>query len=155
MVQVRPGRNRAPDVRLAPIVALDSIRVVARRTEYREFESRARAASMGRFLRADDIAQRRPLLTSDLVRQMPGLRIGRKGTSDLDVDVMSSRGEMDSLHNPAPCYANIVIDDVPHQKINWIDPGSIAAMEIYPGPAGAPVQYRSPCGTILIWTKRN
>jgi hypothetical protein len=49
---------------------------------------------------------------------------------------------------------NIVIDGVPHQGINWIDPHSIGAMEIYTGTSTAPVQYPSPCGTILIWTKR-
>jgi hypothetical protein len=83
---------------------------------------------------------------------MPGFIVVRPSTSDLDVNVVSSRGET-SLH-PVPCDANIIIDGVPHQKINWIDPGSIGAMEIYPGVKTGPVQYQSPCGTILIWTKR-
>jgi hypothetical protein len=151
-VNVQSGRNSAPDLRLTPIATLDSIRVVAQRSRYREFDSRAKAASFGHFLRAEDIARKHPLLTSDLVRQMPGFIVVRPSTSDLDVNVVSSRGET-SLH-PVPCDANIIIDGVPHQKINWIDPGSIGAMEIYPGVKTGPVQYQSPCGTILIWTKR-
>jgi hypothetical protein len=151
-VNVGPGRNTAPDLRLTPIATLDSIRIVAQRSRYREFDSRAKAASFGHFLRAEDIARKHPLLTSDLVRQMPGFIVVRPSTSDLDVNVVSSRGET-SLH-PVPCDANIIIDGVPHQKINWIDPGSIGAMEIYPGVKTGPVQYQSPCGTILIWTKR-
>jgi hypothetical protein len=164
-VEVRSGRNTAPDLYLTPIATLDSIRVVAQRTRYREFETRARAAGFGHFLRADDIAKKNPLLTSDLVRQLPGFRIVRPNTSDLDVEVIESRGDLTSLHDPGKvCYANIVIDGVPGQKINWIDPQSIGAMEIYAGPAGAPPQYQtstggpmqsqSGCGTILIWTKR-
>jgi hypothetical protein len=153
-VNVRPGENRATDLHLTPVVALDSIRVVARRTVYREFESRAKVASFGRFLRAEDIERKRPLLTSDLVRQLPGLMVVRGTTSDLDVDVVQPRG-ITSWTHPNACYANIVIDGVPHQKINWIDPYSIGAMEIYTGTGTAPVQYQpSPCGTILIWTKR-
>jgi hypothetical protein len=153
-LRVRPGENSAPDLRLTPVATLDSIRVVGERTRYREFDARARAGAFGHFLRADDIARKSPLLTSDLVRQRPGFRIVRHGTSDLDVEVIASNGDGTSLSRPGPCYANIVIDGVPHQMINWIDPGSIAGMEIYAGPASAPVQYRSPCGTILIWTKR-
>jgi hypothetical protein len=164
-VEVQPGRNTAPDLYLTPIATLDSIRVVAQRTRYREFETRARAAGFGHFLRADDIAKKNPLLTSDLVRQLPGFKIIRPSTSDLDVEVIESRGDLTSLHDPGKvCYANIVIDGVPGQKINWIDPQSIGAMEIYAGPAGAPPQYQtstggpmqsqSGCGTILIWTKR-
>jgi hypothetical protein len=156
-VNVRPGRNTAPDLWLTPIVTLDSIRIVAQRTRYREFESRAKAASFGHFLRAEDIARKHPLLTSDLVRQMPGFRIvhpRENSTSDLDVEVFNSRGTLISLAHPESCDANIIIDGVPHQMINWIDPRSIGAMEIYPGTATGPVQYRSNCGTILIWTKR-
>ena len=164
-VEVQPGRNTAPDLYLTPIATLDSIRVVAQRIRYREFETRARAAGFGHFLRADDIAKKKPLLTSDLVRQLPGFRIVRPSTSDLDVEVIESRGDLTSLHDPGKvCYANIVIDGVPGQKINWIDPQSIGAMEIYAGPAGAPPQYQtstggpmqsqSGCGTILLWTKR-
>jgi hypothetical protein len=151
-LQVRPGETTAPDVHLTPVATLDSIRVVGERSRYREFDSRAKAASFGHFLRAADIARINPLLTSDLLRQMPGFRIVRPNTSDLDVKVVSSRGTT-TLH-PDTCTANIIIDGVPHQEINWIDPFSIGAMEIYPGTGTAPVQYRSPCGAIIIWTKR-
>ena len=140
-VNVRPGENHAPDLHLTPIASLDSIRVVARRPRYREFETRAKAASFGHFLRAEDIARKNPLLTSDLVRQMPGFRVVSRGTSALDVKVISSRGDT-SLSHPGPCVAKIVIDGVPYQEINWIDPYSIGAMEIYPGVNTGPVQYK-------------
>lgn len=152
-LEVRPGQNSAPDIHLTPIATLDSIRVTAQRAQYREFDSRAKAASFGIFLRAEDIARKKPLLTSDLIRQLPGLQIVRHGTSDLDVDVVDSRG-ITSLNSPSSCVVKIFIDGVAHQGINWIDPGSIGAMEIYRGTATGPVQYQGPCGTILIWTKR-
>ena len=152
-IQMRPGQNTAPDIHLAPIATLDSIRVVAQQSHYREFDSRAKLAAFGVFLRAEDIARKNPLLTSDLVRQLPGFHIIRRGTSDLDVDVVDSRGTT-SLNTPSSCVVQIFIDGVANQGINWIEPGSIAAMEIYRGAATGPVQYQGPCGTILIWTKR-
>lgn len=152
-IQVRPGDNRAPELHLTPVTTLDSIRVVAQRPRYREFERRAKVASFGRFLRAEDIAKKRPLLTSDLLRQMPGFRVVRTSTSDLDVGIVATSGPV-SLSNNITCNVKIIIDGVPNQKINWIEPYSIGAMEIYPGTNTGPVQYQSPCGTILIWTKR-
>lgn len=154
-LDIRPGQNSAPDVHLTRITTLDSIKVVAQRSLYREFETRARSYTYGRFLRADDIARKHPLLTSDLFRQMPGFKVIRdsRKTSDLDYEVIQSGGMTSWTHTDF-CRPNIVVDGVPHQMINWIDPGSIGAMEIYPGVATGPIQYRSNCGTILIWTKR-
>jgi len=77
----------------------------------------------------------------------------RPTTSDLDVVLVPTSGPVSWTH-PDACQVKIFIDGVPNQKINWIDPYSIGAMEIYPGTATGPVQYQSPCGTILIWTKR-
>ncbi len=38
-----------------------------------------------------------------------------------------------------------------------VNPFNIEALEVYPGPEGVPVQYSgylSPCGAILVWSKR-
>jgi hypothetical protein len=59
---------------------------------------------------------------------------------------------MASLHGP--CAANVVIDGMQHQDINLVRPQDVGAMEIYRGSAGAPVEYDSACGVIVIWTKR-
>ena len=152
-IEVRPGLTATPDVHLTRIAMLDSVRVVAQRTRLREFESRAKSAAFGDFLRAEDIERKHPRLTSDLLQHMPDFVVWRDSTSDLDVHIYQSGGPT-SWTTRAPCEANIVIDGVAHQMINWIDPQSIAAMEIYRGVATGPIQYRSPCGTILIWTKR-
>jgi hypothetical protein len=66
--------------------------------------------------------------------------------------VYSSRAGL-SLSGRA-CEVNVVIDGMQHQDINWLQPSDIGAMEVYPGQAGAPVQYDHVCGVIVIWTKR-
>jgi hypothetical protein len=83
-----------------------------------------------------------------MVRLMPGFRIIGNG---LDARVVSSRGQI-SLRQ-GECTANVVIDGMQHQDINLLSPRDIGALEVYAGP-GAPMQYNSPCGVVVIWTKR-
>ena len=144
-VQLRAGRRVEVEVRLARIVSLDSIRVVAQRGRYREFERRRRNG-YGRYLAEDDIARRNPLDVSDLIRELPGFRVLGSG---YDARVVSSRGGSTSCRG-----ANVVIDGMQKQDINWLRPQDVGAIEVYAGMAGAPIQYDSRCGVIVIWTKR-
>lgn len=147
-VELRSGRTVHAEFALTRIVSLDSVLVTARRVRYREFDERARHAAFGRFLTEEQIMERRPFSTSDLLRTIPGFRIMRDGA---ETHVVSSRG-IYSLFGGA-CETNVVIDRIPHQDIDLLPPSAIAGMEIYPGGSGAPPQYQSSCGVIIIWTK--
>lgn len=149
-VELRSGRTVTQDVQLRRIVTLDSIRVLAQRSRYREFEFNRKANRFGKFLTVDSIEKRHPLFTSDLFRVTPGFRVMGFG---LDAVVASSRGA--SSISRATCAANVVIDGMPHMEINLISPFDIGAMEIYRPGDPAPVQYNEgSCGVIVIWTKR-
>jgi hypothetical protein len=148
-VELRSGRTVHQTVTLTRFVSLDSIKVVARRSQYREYESRARRAGFGRFLSQEDLEKRNAREMTDLVRTMPGFRVEGAGFS---AKVVSSRGAIS--FRQATCETNIVIDGLQHQDINLIDPHDVGAMETYSSSAGAPVQYDSQCGVIVIWTKR-
>jgi hypothetical protein len=147
-VPLRDDASRTQDVTLTQIVSLDSVRVIARRSLYPRFEESARRNAFGRFLREADIERRNAHQTSDLVRDA-SFRVEGFG---VDARVVSSRGAI-SLRSSA-CVTNIVIDGMQHQEINLVHPQDIGAMEIYRGSAGAPPQYDSACGVIVIWTKR-
>jgi hypothetical protein len=149
-VELRGGRAVAQDVQLRRIVTLDSVRVLAQRSRYREFEFNRRANRFGKFFTIDSIEKRQPLYASDLFRTVPGFRVTGFG---LDAVVGSSRG-VSSLGGSATCSANVVIDGMEHQEINLIHPYDIGAMEIYRPGEPAPAQYRSRCGVIVIWSRR-
>ena len=67
-----------------------------------------------------------------------------------------------------PCRPSVVLDgvvlqpggtgsrgDLPLDAL--VNPFNIEALEVYPGPEGVPVQYSgylSPCGAILVWSRR-
>jgi hypothetical protein len=147
-VELRSGRSVSQDITLSTIVSLDSVRITAQRNRYREYETRARRSGAGRFLSEQDIEKRNPHEMSDLLRMMPGFRIVGSG---LDAQVVSSRGQI-SLRQ-GECSANVVIDGMQHQEINLLQPSDVGALEVYRG-IGAPMQYDSACGVIVIWTKR-
>jgi hypothetical protein len=148
-VELRSGRAVSTVVTLTRFVSLDSIRVVARRSQYREFENRARRSAFGRFLSEEDLEKRHPHELSDIVRFLPGFRVNGAG---FDAKIVSSRGA--SSFRQAACETNIVIDGMQHQDVNLVNPQDVGAVEAYSSSAGAPVQYESFCGVIVIWTKR-
>jgi hypothetical protein len=147
-VELRAGRTAEQDVRLQRIVTLDSLRVLAQRSRYPEFEQRRKTNGFGTFFTADDIADKRPFQTSDLFRMILGFRVSGLG---LDAKVFSTRG-VTSMGGV--CSPNIVIDGMPNQELNLIHPSSIGAMEVYRAGQPAPPQYDRGCGAIIIWSKR-
>jgi hypothetical protein len=148
-VELRSGRSVTQDVRLRRIVTLDSVRVLARRSRYREFEAQRKRSGFGTFLTEEDIERRRPFESSDLFRMIPGFRVSGYG---LNAQVQSSRGVGSMAMGP--CRVNIVIDGMANQDINLIHPSSIGAMEVYRAGQPAPPQYDSRCGLIVVWTRR-
>jgi len=146
-VELRANRPVFQDVRLQRIVTLDSLRVLAQRSRYPEFERHRRQNGFGTFFTADELARRASIETSDLFRMMPGFRVSGYG---LDATVTSSRGVTSMT---GACLPNIVIDGMPNQEINLIRPGNIGAMEVYRAGQPGPVQYDRGCGAILIWSK--
>jgi hypothetical protein len=148
-VELRTGRTVHQTVTLTRFVSLDSIRVVARRSQYRQYETRARRTGMGRFLSQEDLEKRNAREMSDIVRMMPGFRV--EGTG-IFAKVVSSRHASANLEGS--CETNIVIDGLQYQDINLMNPQDVAAMEAYSSSLSAPLQYQSQCGVIVIWTKR-
>ncbi len=143
-VELRDGRATSQDVRLQRIVTLDSMRVLARRSRYDAFEHHRRSNGFGIFLTEEQIERQGSFETSDLFRIMPGFIVAGLG---LDTKVYSSRG-------PRPCASNIVIDGLPDQEINLLQPVNVGAIEAYRAGHPAPAEYDRGCGVIVIWTKR-
>jgi hypothetical protein len=142
---------------------LDTVRVMAERLSNRnmmEFNERRRGG-MGRYLTAEDVERRRPVVTSDVFRNMPGLRLER---SELGDTQLLMRGTFEET-----CVPSVYIDgrhmrDLSADDIDdWVKPAEIAAMEIYVGPhmpaqfntglAGGGASGGQSCGAIVIWTK--
>ena len=145
-VELRGGRTTRAEVRLERAVALDSIHVVVNRLKYPDFETRRRFNMQGTFLDEDEIERRHASSTSELAYTLPGFWVVGSGPG---ARVVSTR----SVLMGGACQANIVIDNMPDQRINDVPASQVAAIESYPK-GGGPPQYQQPCGVIVIWTKR-
>ena len=80
-VKLRAGRSIEHDVKLARAILLDSVRVVAMRSQYPEFEYNRRANPFGRYLTPDEVERRHATDASGLLFGVPGLYIAGQGSS--------------------------------------------------------------------------
>jgi hypothetical protein len=135
---------------------LDTVKVTARYAKYssfNEFTERARTG-VGRYITAEDIARRKPVFLTDLLRIIPGLWVdGVGGTGDTGV---SMRGIFSSRCSPNVVMNGFVIPGLFAADINAaMYPEDVLGIEIYR--AGlVPPQFTigpSDCGAIVIWTK--
>ena len=147
-VELRPGRLITQDVQLHRVVSLDSMRIVAQRARYAEFEENRRNNPFGRFLTADQIEERHVLEVGQLLEHLSGFSVQGAGP-DARVYSHSARTSRSNC-----AEANVVVDGSDHGHINYVPPREVAAIEAYPEAAGAPGQYRAECGLIVIWTKK-
>jgi hypothetical protein len=151
-------------------LTLDTVTVIASGVEKRlqyladaGFYRRSKVG-FGHYLTRADIDKRDPLIMSDLLHDMPGVRVTCTGARHCDITMRAAN----SMFMRGKCQPSVVLDgvvlraggvgsrgDLPLDDL--INPFNVEALEVYPGPEGVPVQYSgylSPCGAILIWSRR-
>ena len=134
---------------------LESVVVQADRTklekDYTGFTERARRGGFGRFITEDDIARRSPVVTTDVLRTVPGLQVVPNGQFGYTVQ---GRGN---------CTPDLFIDglrvlDGTAEIDQLVQPTDVAGVEVYSGGTGAPAQLQGPggsgCAVVAVWTKR-
>ncbi len=142
---LRSEQRSRLDVVLDRVATLESFNVVARRWRYAEFEHRRKEAIDGRFLDEDEIRKMNLNSSMDYVNKLPGFRA---------VHVRWGETKIVSMSDPS-CSPVLLVDDLPINDIIQLPiPSALGALEVYRGTAGAPPNHRSPCGTIIFWTRR-
>lgn len=118
-----------------------------------EFHERRRMG-IGRFLDSAEFANAHGTRTSDRLKKLPGLKIGR-GRFLSEAYVLTTRGGSGFRRE---CRAAIWLDGVKLTgfSVNHLDPNMIAAVEWYAGPASVPAKFNvtsASCGVLVIWTR--
>lgn len=147
-VELRSRGIVTSDVRLQKIVNLDSVRVVAIGTRYREFSDHRSRSMYGVFIDPETMEKEHAVQMSDIIRKIPGFIIRGEGPF---AQVLSARSP-----TLRPCRANIIVNGVPNQPINDFPPVMVGAVEAYREGEITPNDYFDlrGCATIAIWTKR-
>jgi len=141
---------------LAPnVVRVAELVVEIERGEFRlglrEFERR-RAKGIGEFVTREEIERQNPRETSDVLRRIPGLRVGPSNAG--------GRTEITLGRDAFPCRPAIFVDGLhmAHFSVDDIIVPDLGAIEVYTGAGEIPAQYASmapsACGAVLIWTRR-
>lgn len=147
--ELRSGATANGDVQLQRVVNLDSMRVVAVRSRYNEFNEHRRNTTFGVFLDPEAMSRQHDPWMSDVILKIPGFSIAGEGPN---AKVVSSRGVGSNFCSSA----NIVIDGVPNQSINDVNPFMVGSVEAYREGEPTPPEFfdHKGCGMIVIWTKR-
>ena len=109
--------------------------------------NRRRVKGSGYFITRQDILERDPLRTSDMLRRVPGLRLGQSGIGS---PLIRIRGRA--------CRISYFVDGVraPGFNIDNLVPQAVAGIEIYKGTSTVPAEFRgtlTPCSVIVLWTR--
>jgi hypothetical protein len=153
---VQPGRTSevitamaAQAIELAPI----EVTVRSAFLERSGFYDRVRQGQ-GRQLSRIELDRIDPFQISDVIQRLPGVSL--RTTSILGQPVVALNPRVRTLENP-DCALDVYVDGVRTSTpdLNQIPPDWLDAMEVYLG-SEAPVQYAglSPCGVVLLWTRR-
>lgn len=153
-VTLAEGRTDSVDVILASFpLALAGITTEASTTgRMAEFE-RHRTNGHGIYLDRAELEQRRTPNLSDVLRRLPGVRIGtdRNGRTLLRMGRASTGRD---------CPPEFWIDGIRAQYLGVDDVpvSDIEALEVYRGPSGLPPEFNArftnaQCGAVIIWTR--
>lgn len=142
---------------------LDTVQVMASRLGGQNmigFHARRRTGQ-GKYLTPEDIARRQPVVTSDLFRMVPGVRVERNELGETMIQMRGTFAEECSpgVYIDGRYMRELIGDDID----TWVKPDEIAGIEIYVGP-GVPPEFNpglagggptagDQCGSIVIWTR--
>jgi len=145
-VELRGGQRTRLDIQLEKIASLDAMKVVAASaSRYPEFEQRRRESIGGRFLDETQIRRMHFNKVVDYVNLLPGFVALHDRYNDMRVT---------SIRYPG-CQPAMLVNDLPVSDLMELPPPEmLGAIEVYVTTAGAPPNHRSPCGTIVFWSKR-
>ncbi|CAN5553733.1 hypothetical protein BH09GEM1_BH09GEM1_10020 [soil metagenome] len=146
-IELRAGRNVTHDVALKRLIALDSVRVVAQRGRFGDFDQNRRTNFFAEFLTSTEIERNHPQQVTDLIFRMGGFSISGFGP---DARVIANRA---SHKNQYCTEANVVIDGAEHASANFLPVERIYGIEAYRDEVTAPVGMDARCGLIVLWTK--
>lgn len=121
----------------------------------KEFYDRKSRAEGGVFITREDIVKRNPRSAFDLLQGIPSIKLG-------EIQPGGAKGIRSTRSN---CDLMILLDGLPIKADRVPAPDLLAGIEVYPGPASIPLQYKTQagsgylpgqsgasCGLVLMWT---
>ncbi|HEV7993556.1 MAG TPA: carboxypeptidase-like regulatory domain-containing protein [Gemmatimonadaceae bacterium] len=153
-ITLRDGETSRENITMERVVSLDSVRVVAHRMSYPEFEKNRARYNHGTFLDADEIAKRGYRTLPLLVTSTRGFRLALQSRGRMGVQSnYATRCGLSSAGTERLPSLNLVVDNMEHMDLADVFFPIVEAVEIYPEGENAPFKYDRACAVIVVWTK--
>ncbi|MBV9773717.1 MAG: carboxypeptidase regulatory-like domain-containing protein [Gemmatimonadetes bacterium] len=159
-IVVRPAGLRVRLLVEPTPIGLDPVVATATPRAYdpnQEFHDRMRRRTSGRFITREQIERGRPVVTTDVLRGVPGLKVKLlKGNLVIEASHPLS---LRDVWLEEGCYPVLYLDGTSVEKtaINAVQPRDIEGIEVYADGAAIPAEFNSSmgsaCGVIVIWTR--
>jgi hypothetical protein len=125
---------------------------------------RAQHSGSGRFLGRDELQARQSSTLADIFRAFPGLHVYRNESDGSMYATSGSQQGPRALEagGGKPCFVQVYVDGIFVSGSGQFDlrgypPESLEAIEYYRHPSSTPPEFRtgrSPCGVLVMWTRR-
>ncbi|MBI4500703.1 MAG: carboxypeptidase regulatory-like domain-containing protein [Gemmatimonadetes bacterium] len=166
-LQLNLEKQSGREIELGPVnlwavpVGMDSLiietRLVNRNPRLNDFFRRAKTGR-GQYVTRQDIWRRNPVVTTELLRGIPGVTISCAYLTNCTPSTMRKVGL-----GQMTCPMRIMLDGIPTSiSLDEIPPAWIAGVEIYRSAAFTPLELQgarraneegsSSCGTVVVWT---
>ncbi|MDB4884377.1 MAG: TonB-dependent receptor plug [Gemmatimonadetes bacterium] len=153
-VALPAGGSVRENVVMERVVSLDSVRVVARRVRYAEFERNRMRYPGGVFLDEEEIERRGFKTLPLIISNIPGFRLISMSRGRLGIQSTHLRScEQDRAGTDRLDPLNLVVDNMEHVEVVDVHFPEIAAIEAYPNGERAPFKYARACSVIVVWTR--
>jgi hypothetical protein len=143
-------------IELQPI----AVNVHSRWLDSNGFFERRQSGLAGTFLTRREIERKKPAVFTDLLRDIPGLSMQTDEVGKMAVRfrrVTTIFGPEAAEEGLRGCTPGVFYDGVPlntgFDRLHNIPIPFVDGVEVYVG-AATPIEYKHPCGVILIWTRR-
>ena len=153
-VELASDQRARENVVMERVVSLDSVRVVATRVRFPEFERNRLRYPGGVFMNEEDIARRGFRTLPLMITNVPGFRLTSMSRGRIGIQSNRLRQcqtaqvgfeRMDAI--------NLVVDNMEHMELTDVHFPEVAAMEVYYNGDKAPHKYARACSVIVVWTK--
>ena len=153
-VLFEPGRTMELGVRLETgTVELPELLVEGRNATPAKMSSffNRKGSGQGYFVTREDIEKREPRILTDMLRQVPGLRIS------CDFGRCQAQSFQEARRIMGGCPIQYFLDGLPFLgDIDEMTPDQVEGIEIYRGSASVPPEFNrgtAMCGVIAIWSR--